>query len=142
MATSENDTLIKLSDSEQTVSMGDDDIRGRHVKDRAGEDIGKIGDLLIDKGENKVRFLLVESGGFLGIGKDKLFIPVDAITGISDDEVRVDQTREHLAGAPDYDPDLVDERPYYDEVYGYYGYTPYWGAGYAYPAYPYYGGVV
>lgn len=138
MATGENDTLLKLSDTDQTISIGDDDIRGRNVKDRTGEEIGSVDDLLIDADENRVRFIVVASGGFLGIGKDKVFIPVDAITGINADDVTIDQTRENVAGAPDYDPELVDALPYYDDIYGYYGYTPYWGTGYAYPAYPRY----
>ncbi len=138
MATNESDKLVKLSDTDETVATGDADIRGRHVKDRHGEDVGKVDDLLIDQAENKVRFVIVASGGFLGVGKDKSFIPVDAITGITGDEVHIDQTRERVSGAPAYDPDLIVDRDYHEGVYGYYGYAPYWGGGYAYPAYPFY----
>lgn len=133
-----NDKLIKLSDSDQSIATGDNDIRKRSVKDKNGDDLGKIDDLLIDPAEGKVRFMLVASGGFLGLGENKSFIPVDAITGITSDEVRIDQSRENVAGAPAYDPDLVVERGYFDDVYGYYGYTPYWAPSYTYPAYPYY----
>ena len=144
MATNEAGKLIKLSDTDETVATGDEDIRGYSVKDRNGDDIGKVDDLLIDEGEQKVRLLEIGSGGFLGIGKDKVFIPVDAITGIvADDdggkgEVRIDQTREHVAGAPVYDPEIVEETAYYGDVSGYYGYGPFWAAGYTYPGYPYY----
>lgn len=40
------------------------------------------------------RFLLAASGDFLGMAKDKSFIPIDAITDITAEEVRLDQTRE------------------------------------------------
>ncbi len=30
--------------------------------------------------------------------------------------------------------DLVDDQPHHASVYGYYGYEPYWGEGYLYPA--------
>lgn len=40
----------------------------------------------------------------------------------------VNHDRERIAGASAYDPDVVDER-YYDNASGYYGYRPYWGAG-------------
>ena len=33
-------------------------------------------------------------------------LPVEAITRISDDTVYVNQTRQHIAGVPHYDPDL------------------------------------
>ena len=57
---------------------------------------------------------------------------------IDDDHVHVDQTRERVAGSPAYDPDLAYEQDYYGGLSGYYGYAPYWGAGYVYPGYPYY----
>lgn len=135
-----NDTpreLVSLADSEQTVADGDD-IRGFEVKDAAGEDLGKVDELLIDTTERKVRFLVVASGGFLGLGEHKSYVPVDAITGIRDETVHIDQSRERLRTAPAYDPELINEPSYNEDVFGYYGFAPYWTAGYAYPAYPYY----
>jgi sporulation protein YlmC with PRC-barrel domain len=128
--------LSKLSASGQTIANGDHDIRGRKVKDKAGNEIGTVDDLLIDDEERKVRFLLVEHGGFLGLGETKSFIPVDAITRITADEVFIDHSREHVAGAPRYDPDLVDDLKYYGSLYDHYGYSPFWGMGYTYPGIP------
>ena len=138
METPDSGTLIRLSDSGETVANAAQDIRDRHVKDKDGEDIGKVSDLLVDDTEHKVRFLEVASGGFLGIGREKTFIPVDAITAITDDEVRIDQTRSHIAGSPLYDPSLVRERETYGSILEYYGYVPYWTPGYQYPNYPNY----
>ena len=130
-------TLVKLSDSNRTVANPDEDVRGRKVVDRNGDDLGTVDDLMIDDRELKVRFLRIASGGFLGIGETHFMLPVDAITRITDDEVHVDQTRERIAGAPRYDPQLMDDH-HWTDVYGYYGYAPYWGPGYVYPPYPYY----
>lgn len=130
--------LSKLSDSGQTVSNSEQDIRGLKVKDKDGNDLGKVDDLLIDDQERKVRFLLVEHGGFLGMGQTKSFIPVDAITKISDREVHINHSKEHVANAPGYDPKLVKDRAYLGGISGYYGYTPYWGMGYGYPVFPVY----
>ncbi len=134
MTSNDNSTLYTLGDRGQTVSGSANDIRGREVKDKDGVGIGKVEDLLIDEEENKVRFLLVEHGGFLGFGEKKTLIPVDAVTKITEDEVDVDQSGERVAAAPGYDPDLVNDRPYHSGLYNYYGYSPYWGAGYMYPA--------
>jgi len=134
MTQNDNATLYILGDRGQTVDKSADDVRGREVKDKDGNGIGKIADLLVDDREEKVRFLLVEHGGFLGFGQTKSLIPVDAITKITEDHVYVDQTREHIAAAPGYAPDLVDDRTYHTSIYGYYGYTPFWGGGYMYPA--------
>lgn len=131
-------TLIRLSDTNETVADAAGDIRNRDVKDKDGADLGKVSDLLVDGTERKVRFIEVASGGFLGIGREKTYIPVDAITGITADEVRIDQTLSHVAGAPPYDPDLVRERDTHGSILDYYGYSPYWGPDYRYPDYPAY----
>ncbi|MCS3844289.1 PRC-barrel domain-containing protein [Microbacterium sp. AK031] len=138
METPGTDALVRLGDTDETVANPDDDIRGRDVKDKDGADLGKVKALLIDENERKVRLIEVASGGFLGIGQDTTFIPVDAITSVTADEVRLDQTREHVAGAPAYDPALIHERDTYGDVFGYYGFAPFWGGGYSYPDYPYY----
>ena len=136
-------TLVRLSDTELTVADLAEDIRDRDVVDRDGAELGDVADLFIDRSDKRVRFLEVTSGGFLGIGATKFLIPVEAITRISADTVYVNQTRQHIAGAPAYDPDLihedVGEDSYYGDVYRHYGYPPYWGPGYTYPSYPYYG---
>lgn len=116
-------TLSRLHDIGRTVAGSDEDIRGRMVKDRNGRKIGKIEHLLIDDVEQTVRFLEVASGGFLHLGETKSFIPVEAITRITKGDVHIGPTRERVAGAPRYDPDLVmaDTRHLFD-LYPYYGY--------------------
>ncbi len=131
-------TLVRLGDTDLTVNDPREDIRGRTVVDRNGEEIGHVDALLIDDQERKVRFLQIASGGILGIGAQTFLVPVDAVTRVGPDQVVVDQTGKHIAGAPKYDPDLTYDEGYYGDLYGYYGYGPYWGPGYTYPAYPYY----
>lgn len=127
--------LVKLGDTDLTVSNPAEDVRGYDVLDRSGEKIGEVKSLMLDDAESKVRFLEVGGGGFLGIGDKTWMIPVDAITRIHDKHVHIDKTKEHVSGGPAYDPTLVQEQ-HWTDVYGYYGYRPYWTAGYAYPAYP------
>jgi sporulation protein YlmC with PRC-barrel domain len=130
-------TLHKLGDTDLTLADKAEDIRGKDVLDRAGDKIGEVKSLMLDEVEAKVRFLEVGGGGFLGIGDKSYMIPVDAITRIDNDHVHLGHTREHVSGGPAYDPNLVAERQWTD-IYGYYGYNPYWYSGYTYPRYPYY----
>lgn len=109
MTNAEVDTLVRLGDTDQTVADRESDIRGRQVVDQNNKPLGKIDALLIDEKEQKIRFLEVASGGFLGLGQAKSFIPVDAITKITDDEVHINQTAERVAAAPAYDPALADQ---------------------------------
>jgi hypothetical protein len=120
--------LTRLRDTDRTVSSSDEDIRGRMAKDKDGHDLGTIEGLLIDEAERKVRFMEVASGGFLGLGESKSLIPVDAITRMTPDAVYIGHTREHVAGAPRYEPDLVETRlDYFFNLYPYYGYPPSFG---------------
>jgi osmotically-inducible protein OsmY/sporulation protein YlmC with PRC-barrel domain len=132
-------TLQRLRDNGETVADPDEGVRGRKVLDNVGKKVGTIDGLMVDDDQNKVRFLQVECGGFLGIGATHVMIPVDAITSITGDTVTIDRTGEHLQSAPRYDPALVNtyDESYWGGVYGYYGYAPFWGMGYAYPPFPY-----
>jgi sporulation protein YlmC with PRC-barrel domain len=130
MATKRNATLYTLGDRGQTIDGSANDVRGRPVKDKDGEGIGRVADLLVDDQENEVRFLLVEHGGFLGFGETKSLIPVDAVTKITEYNVYVDLSRERVASAPGYSPDLLHDRPHQESIYSHYGYDPFWGPGY------------
>jgi hypothetical protein len=106
------------------------------VIDSAGNEIGKVDDLMIDERERKVRFVEVAAGGLPGLGETKVLLPVEAVSSIEKDGVRTNHSRERVIGAPRYDPRLV-KQPYLSELYGYYGYQPpFWDAAYAYPRYP------
>ncbi|MEO5834972.1 MAG: PRC-barrel domain-containing protein [Nakamurella sp.] len=130
MTDNDTGTLYTLGDRGQTVQGSANDVRDRKVKDKDGTEIGKVADLLVDDQDQKVRFLVVEHGGFLGFGEKKTLIPVDAITTITEDEVNIDQSHERVAAAPGYDPDLVNDRTYHSQIYSHFGYLPYWGPGY------------
>lgn len=117
-------TLTPLSDSGQLIADPDQDIRGRSAVDSTGEKIGTVADLLIDTVTNHVRFLRVEHGGILGFGAQSTFIPVEAIREVSADEVHLASAKDHIAGGPGYDPELADQRAYYDDIYTHYGQAP------------------
>ena len=119
-------TLSKLSGSKLTVADNAEDVRGRKVLDQAGEDVGTVVDLMIDDRESKVRFLLVGAGGFLGLGEKTVLIPVDAITKVTADAVYINHTREHIAGGPEYDPEMVSDIGRLASMYYHYGYRPDW----------------
>src|ERR1043166_7368060 len=104
MATTDHTaSLHTIGDDNLQTNNPAEDVRGRKVLDKAGEDIGQVEDLLGEDRGKKVRFLRVPAGGFLGLGEAKFLIPVDAITKIDDKTVHVDQTRDHVTSGPRYD---------------------------------------
>jgi sporulation protein YlmC with PRC-barrel domain len=129
--------VFRLSDIDRTLADPAADVRGRTACDRHGKEIGKVEELLVDDEEYKVRFLQISSGGFLGIGKDRFLVPVDAVESVEPDRVTVSRDRARMTDAPGYDPKLTYDPTYYADLYGWWGYGPYWDPGYVYPPYPY-----
>lgn len=117
-------TMIRLGDTDRTIPDPHDDVRGRKVVDRNGEKLGKVADLLVDDDALSALFLVVEHGGILGIGATQSFIPVEAVTNVTEDEVSVDTDLRTVAAAPVYDPEIAVAPKYYEDVYGYYGVSP------------------
>jgi sporulation protein YlmC with PRC-barrel domain len=52
-----------------------DKVEGTAVYNTAGEKLGSIDDLMIDKRSGQVRYAVLEFGGFLGMGSDRYPIP-------------------------------------------------------------------
>jgi sporulation protein YlmC with PRC-barrel domain len=138
LQTTPNVSLEKLTDTGLVLADPAQDIRNRKVVDRNGVEIGHVSNLFIDAGDRKVRMLEIRAGGFLGLGARHVLLPVDAITRISKRNVHVNETHERLAHSPAYDPTLLVEttQTEWEPFYGYYGLSPYWGAGYMYPDFP------
>ncbi|TFV57715.1 PRC-barrel domain containing protein [Geodermatophilus sp. DF01-2] len=129
--------LVRLSETGRTVAEPAADVRGRTAVDSEGQEIGTVDDLLVDDREERVRFLRVGAGGFLGIGKEHYLVPVEAVEAVEPDRVRIGRDRAALSDVPGYDPELAEDPAYYAGVYGWWGFGPYWAPGYVYPPYPY-----
>lgn len=119
-------TLVRLGETDLMVTDPDQDVRGRKVVDTDGHEIGTVEDLLIDDTEQKVRMIGVRHGGFLGIGATHYLIPVDAVRSVTPEEVRIDRGRSRLSDAPGYDPHLERYPADFHDLYGWWGYPPYW----------------
>jgi sporulation protein YlmC with PRC-barrel domain len=99
-------------------------VEGTDVYNLAGEKLGAIGDLIIDKRNGHVRYAALEFGGFLGMGTDRFPLPWSMLTyDIEKDGYVVNLDMEQVKGGPRYPK---DEAPAWSEdygrhVYGYYG---------------------
>jgi sporulation protein YlmC with PRC-barrel domain len=102
---------------------------GDGVKNPAGEDLGKVTEIMIDVDQGRVAYAVLSFGGFLGLG-DKLFaIPWEALDlDTHDHKFILNVDKETLENAEGFDqdnwPDMADPR-WRQQVHEYYGYTPY-----------------
>ena len=99
-------------------------VEGTAVYNNAGDKLGSIDDLMIDKRTGQVRYAVMEFGGFLGMGTDRYPLPWSIL--------KFDQTKDgyvvpldkaKLEHAPKYDD--LDAPAYTSDygrrIYSYYG---------------------
>ena len=90
-------------------------VEGTNVYNAAGDKLGSIDDLMIDKLSGQVRYAVMEFGGFLGMGTDRYPIPWNMLKyDVSQDGYVVPLDKTQLEGAPRYSNDAI---PDYDETY-------------------------
>jgi sporulation protein YlmC with PRC-barrel domain len=90
-------------------------VEGTAVYNQAGDKLGSVDELMIDKRSGQVRYAVLEFGGFLGIGTDKYPLPWNSLTydtKLDGYVVPLDKAR--LEGAPRY---VGDQRPDYNPDY-------------------------
>ncbi|HJQ55260.1 MAG TPA: PRC-barrel domain-containing protein [Vineibacter sp.] len=79
---------------------------GSSVRNRAGEKIGTIDDLLMDS-DSKLKFAVLSVGGFLGIGDRLVAIPMSDLQMAADHILYASATKESVAKLPKFDRSAV-----------------------------------
>ncbi|AKB31204.1 antigen [Methanosarcina siciliae HI350] len=109
-------------------------LKGDKVVNRAGEDIGKIEELMIDLQDGRVGYAVLSFGGFLGMS-DKFFaIPWQALQlRVHEHAFLLDIPKETLENAEGFDKGNwpLTTREGLSGTYTYYGCQPYWQSGVA-----------
>jgi hypothetical protein len=107
-----------------------DKVEGTEVYNRAGDNLGSIYRLMIDKLSGRVVYAVMSFGGFLGIGERYHPLPWSMLTyDPAQGGYVVDIDRDLLEGAPTY---AADETPEWADptwgrsVHDYYGVRGYW----------------
>jgi sporulation protein YlmC with PRC-barrel domain len=107
-------------------------LKGSRVGNFAGQDLGKVDDLVIDVNTGRPGYVIVAMGGFLGIG-DKLFaVPWELFTvRASDHEFLLDIEKQMLLDAPSFErskwPDMSDAK-WTAELHSHFAQKPYWNS--------------
>jgi sporulation protein YlmC with PRC-barrel domain len=101
-----------------------DKVEGTKVYNTAGEKLGSVDELMIDKVSGQIRYAVLEFGGFLGMGTDRYPLPWNMLKYDTSKEgyvVPLDKAK--LEKAPRYAETDVPEytTDYGKRVYNYYG---------------------
>jgi sporulation protein YlmC with PRC-barrel domain len=105
-------------------------LAGDSVRNSAGEDLGKIDQIMIDIPSGRVAYAVLSFGGILKIGNKLFAVPWSALSVDEDEKcfvLEVDQRM--LETAPGFDknnwPDMADVT-WGSQIFKHYGITPYW----------------
>ena len=92
--------------------------------------IGTISDFLFDDTSWLVRWLVVDTGNWLS-GR-KVLLPSSAMDRLDrkQEECSINLTIQQIEESPNIATDRPVSRQMETDVYGYYGYSPYWNSGY------------
>ena len=80
-------------------------ISGDSVKNREGEDLGSIEDLMVNLSSGKVEYAVLSFGGFLGMGDKYFAIPFN--------QLQVDRENKHMI--LNVDKDRLKDAPGFDK---------------------------
>jgi len=108
-------------------------IIGEAVVNLQNENVGKIHELVIDAKKNRVAYVVLTFGGFVGMGNKLFAIPWEAFTfSATENKLILNVDREKLKTAPGFEkddkwPDFSDT-VWGESIYNYYDYVPPWKA--------------
>ena len=103
--------------------------------------IGTVSDFLFDDASWLIRWLVVDTGNWL-TGRKVLLAP--SVLGHLDpngSEFSVSLTMQQVKNSPDIDTERPVSRKIESDIYDYYGWSPYWGAGAGYLGFGFGGGA-
>ena len=104
---------------------------GTFVKNKGGDYLGRITDLVIDPQNGGIAFAVLSRGGVLGIPMRFVAVPFSALTASNEKHVYLlDMSEGKIAAAPSFDrdhwPDMAN-RGWVTDTYRFYGQNPNWG---------------
>ena len=123
---------IKQTDPEKKLRrvLAASTLEGDSVRNAAGENLGKVDEIMIDIPSGRVSYVVLSFGGVLGLGNKLFAIPWSAVRVDEDEKCLVlNVDKRTLENAPGFDkdnwPDMANTT-WGAEIYRYYGASPYW----------------
>lgn len=104
-----------------------DRVQGTRVYDRAGDHVGDIDHLMIDKATGHVNYAVISFGGILGLGHSHYPIPWSALRyDVAREGYETGISKEQLEDAPEFSDDSWTDRDWENRVHTHYRAEQYW----------------
>src|SRR5437868_10841088 len=100
------DTVTDLDNKRYRRVMSAGTLAGDRVRNAAGEDLGKIEEIMLDVPTGRVAYAVLSFGGFLGMGNKLFAVPWNALTlDEQEHQFILDVDKQVLENAPGFDKD-------------------------------------
>jgi ribosomal 30S subunit maturation factor RimM len=111
-----NENLVKLDDFEGELEEHWQDIQGRKVIDKNGDEVGTVEELYIWEGPSTVHLITVS-------GDERSFlIPVHTVTNVDEEAVALEVGNDKVMDSPEFESDDVPDSETRRAIFAYYGY--------------------
>jgi hypothetical protein len=121
-------TDVHTDETSSLISAGK--VTGTDVYNTAGDALGEIHDVMLDKRSGKIAYAVMSFGGFLGIGERYHPLPWSTLKyDTRQGGYIVGLTKSELQGAPTFGHDETPawgDRAYEQTIHDYYRTQPYW----------------
>lgn len=123
----ENDNITGVNDTGKKANtpvkyLTATSIIGDKVHNNSDEQLGDIKDLMINIHSGEIEYVVIEFGGFLGIGEKYFAVPFQVLTLDTENHAFIlNQKREVLENAPGFDKEHWPETNAIEKTYAYWG---------------------
>lgn len=127
MKTLENDNITGVNDTGKKANtplkyLTATSLIGNKVYNPEEEKLGDIKDIMVNIHDGKIEYMIIEFGGFLGIGEKLFAVPYQALTLDTNRHAFIlNQKREVLENAPGFDKDHWPDTNAVEKTYAYWG---------------------
>jgi sporulation protein YlmC with PRC-barrel domain len=95
----QNQEALKTNETSTLISA--DKVKGTDIYNSAGEHLGEVDTVMIDKLSGKIAYAVVTFGGFMGMGSDRYALPWQILTYDSKEQgYIIDVTNDVLRSTP------------------------------------------
>ncbi len=102
-------------------------VRGTNLYNRAGDDLGAVENVMIDKPTGKVAYAVIAFGGFLGMGQERRALPWSVLRyDIDRGGYVADAAEDVLRHTPAPATDDYGDRAWGTRLHEHFGVPPYW----------------
>ncbi len=123
-------TQSQLNQDERGRLISADKVEGTAVYNPAGDKVGTVSNIMIDKISGRVAYAVLSAGGILGMGKESIALPWNVLKYNTDKGgYVVDVDRAKLEEAPQMassDLRQLEDRDFEKHIHDYYNIDPYW----------------